>query len=191
MARTRTITDEQILKAAQAIFLEKGFGASTLEIAKRAGVSEGSIFKRFNTKENLFLIAMGVPTMPPWIPFLEAVVGQGDLKGNLKILASKVFEFFRENLPKMQMILSNQGLAQTLGQSDQSPPVRNLKALTQFFSQEVALGRMQTDNPRTLAMMFMGSMMQYIFLKQMSAKLPEQEEYVNSMVEILWQSIRP
>ncbi|MEO0827576.1 MAG: TetR/AcrR family transcriptional regulator, partial [Cyanobacteria bacterium J06642_9] len=69
--------------------------------------------------------------------------------------------------------------------------VRNLKALTQFFSQEVALGRMQTDNPRTLAMMFMGSMMQYIFLKQMSAKLPEQEEYVNSMVEILWQSIRP
>lgn len=55
MARSRSITDEQILEAARAVFLEDGFSASTLEIARRAGISEASIFKRFSTKENLFL----------------------------------------------------------------------------------------------------------------------------------------
>ncbi|MEL6856690.1 MAG: TetR family transcriptional regulator, partial [Cyanobacteria bacterium J06607_13] len=42
MARPRKITIEQILEAAQAVFLEKGFGASTQEIASAAGISEGS-----------------------------------------------------------------------------------------------------------------------------------------------------
>lgn len=190
MARTRTITDEQILKAAQAIFLKKGFGASTLEIAKRAGVSEGSIFKRFNTKENLFLMAMGVPSCPPWLSFLKDIVGQGDLKENLKHLALKIVDFFQENLPKLQMVMSK-GLIQTMMDSDLAPPVRNLKALTQFFSQEIELGRMQTSNPQTLAMMLMGSLMQYTFLKQMAAPLPETRVYVDSLIEIIWQSIRP
>ncbi|MEO3704046.1 helix-turn-helix domain-containing protein [Trichormus azollae] len=31
------------------------FGASTLEIAQKAGISEASIFKPFSTKEELFL----------------------------------------------------------------------------------------------------------------------------------------
>ena len=54
MARTRTISDEQILDAAQAVFLEQGPQATTSAIADRAGISEGTIFKRFPTKQALF-----------------------------------------------------------------------------------------------------------------------------------------
>ena len=191
MARTRKITDEQILKAAQAVFLENGFGASTIEIAERAGISEGSIFKRFNTKENLFLMAMGMSDFPPWLPILESMVGQGVLKDNLKDLALKMIEFFQENLPKMMMVMSKGGPLPNIMRATNAPPIRNLKGMTRFFEQEIALGRMQASNPQTVAQIFMGSLMNYVFLDQLSAPLAEPHDYVDAMVETLWQGLKP
>ena len=40
------------------MFLERGIRATTLEVAKRAGVSEGAVFHRFKSKEGLFSAAM-------------------------------------------------------------------------------------------------------------------------------------
>jgi AcrR family transcriptional regulator len=46
--------EERIFKASVEIFAEKGFdGATTNEIAHRAGVGEGTIFKYFKTKKGL------------------------------------------------------------------------------------------------------------------------------------------
>jgi AcrR family transcriptional regulator len=45
MARVTTITDEQILSAAREVFLAQGFNAPATDIAKRAGISSGSILK--------------------------------------------------------------------------------------------------------------------------------------------------
>jgi Bacterial regulatory proteins, tetR family len=65
MARTPKITNEAILAVAQQLFLEQGEKASTLEIANKAGISEASIFKRFATKQALFLAAIGITAPPP------------------------------------------------------------------------------------------------------------------------------
>lgn len=49
-----TQKQRQILDAAISVFAEKGYaGASTHEIAKRAGVAEGNIFARFGSKRGL------------------------------------------------------------------------------------------------------------------------------------------
>lgn len=53
-----TMTDKQIsiISAAIEIFAEKGFSATTTsEIAKKAGVAEGTIFHHFKTKKDLLL----------------------------------------------------------------------------------------------------------------------------------------
>src|SRR5690242_18615808 len=51
-----TEKQQKVLEAAIEIFAEKGFsGASTSEIARRAGVAEGTVFKRFATKKDLLL----------------------------------------------------------------------------------------------------------------------------------------
>ena len=48
-------TRERILQAAFELISDKGFaGASTREIAKRAGVAEVTLFRHFTSKENLF-----------------------------------------------------------------------------------------------------------------------------------------
>jgi len=52
------ITEKQqrVLDAALELFAEKGYaGASTSEIAKRAGVAEGTIFKTYKTKKELLI----------------------------------------------------------------------------------------------------------------------------------------
>jgi AcrR family transcriptional regulator len=51
-----------LLEAARALFAEKGYsGASTREIADRAGVSETMLFRHFGSKANLFEIAAVAP----------------------------------------------------------------------------------------------------------------------------------
>lgn len=192
MARPRKITIEQILNAAQTVFLKKGFGASTQEIATVAGISEGSIFKRFPTKEALFIAAMGMSKVSSVVSFIETMSGQGELRQNLEDIGLKMIGFIRELLPKMMMVRSKGlPLPPMLTDSGMAPPVRVIKALTDLFEQEIALGRMQCPQPQIVAMMFLGSMTEYVFLSQASAPLPDAESYVKSVVDVLWKSIQP
>ncbi len=61
MGRRPTIADDDILAAAHEAFVEYGLAASTRDIARRAGVSEGVLFQRHGTKANLFFAAMAPP----------------------------------------------------------------------------------------------------------------------------------
>jgi AcrR family transcriptional regulator len=57
----KELTEKQrrVLEAAIDVFAEKGFaGASTAEIAKKAGVAEGTIFKTYKTKKELLIGAV-------------------------------------------------------------------------------------------------------------------------------------
>src|SRR6186713_3255009 len=56
--RPPVIDSARLLAVAREVFLERGIRATTLEVAERAGVSEGSIFHRFKSKEGLFAAAM-------------------------------------------------------------------------------------------------------------------------------------
>jgi AcrR family transcriptional regulator len=54
--KSREIRREEILDAATAVFAEQGYhGASTEEIARRAGISQPYVFRLFGTKKDLFI----------------------------------------------------------------------------------------------------------------------------------------
>ena len=102
MARTITIDDEKLLQAAREVFLEKGFNAKTTDIAKHAGISSGSIFRRYRDKETLFLEAM-----KPEAHSLEQFLSRAetnDLKLALETVANIIFESAKQNLPRAMMI---------------------------------------------------------------------------------------
>lgn len=77
----RTDKQQKIVEAAIKIFAEKGYTAtSTNEIAKAAGVAEGTIFRHFGTKENL-LLSVIVPFLMEAAPivadeFIQDVVSK-------------------------------------------------------------------------------------------------------------------
>ena len=66
--RRKNARPEEILAAALEVFTDRGFAATTLEdVAKRAGVTKGTIYLYFDSKEALFkaLIREGVIDKAP------------------------------------------------------------------------------------------------------------------------------
>jgi AcrR family transcriptional regulator len=49
---------EQIFKGAIAVFIKKGLQATTQEVAEEADVAEVTLYRKFSTKENLFVTAL-------------------------------------------------------------------------------------------------------------------------------------
>jgi AcrR family transcriptional regulator len=106
MPRTKTISDEDLLAACRAEFLAQGLQVSTKRIARRAGISEGILFQRFGTKDELFFASM---RMPP--PHLEAVVaealGATHVAQALLILARAALDYLRRNMPAVLLVLAH------------------------------------------------------------------------------------
>lgn len=109
------ITDKQakILEAAIEIFSEKGFAAtSTSEIAKKAGVAEGTIFRHYKTKKDL-LIAIVSPTIFRTASnffaknFAKEVfdIEYESYEDFLKAMIKNRFEFVRKHLPLLRIFL--------------------------------------------------------------------------------------
>jgi AcrR family transcriptional regulator len=170
MGRIAKITNQQILDAAREIFLEQGFGGSTLEIAQKAGISEASIFKRFSTKEELFFASMGIPEKSSWVKKLDALVGKGNLKQNLIDLSLEILEFNRQVMPRLMMLRSRGNLFPEMFNRADSRPSRDLKTFTKFLEKEIENGRLRPSDPQTIAMILLGSLMNFAFLEQMHPK---------------------
>ncbi|MBN3960587.1 TetR/AcrR family transcriptional regulator [Nostoc sp. NMS8] len=205
MARIPRITNQQIIEAARQIFLQQGFGASTLEIAQQAGISEASIFKRFSTKEKLFFAAMGIPEKPLWVNELESLCGKGNLKENLIKVCLQIMEFHREVLPRSMMVRSRGNVLPELG-GKEPKPIKDVKVLAAFLEREINQNRLRPCDPQTVAHILLGSLMNYVFVEQISSQvsIPTTEfplnsgeratdvsTFVQSLVDIVWQGIAP
>ncbi len=195
MARPRSISTERILDAARKCFLDQGYGVSTIAIAKEAGISEGSIFRRFPTKEDLFLAAMGLPSFEP-ARNLERRVGQGTIDEQLVEVATEILGFFRLVVPRVTMLCSHPAfdpITHFKGRTD-SPPVLLLRTLTHYFDAEMKLGRLRRGDPQVAARMLLGSLHNFVFLEQLGVQehLPlEAESFVRGVVDILLAGLRP
>ncbi|MBI5509133.1 MAG: TetR/AcrR family transcriptional regulator [Deltaproteobacteria bacterium] len=105
MGRNKQVSDEAVLEAARAVFVEQGFGASTREVARRAGISEAVLYQRHKTKLDLFFAAM-IP--PP----LQLVSEPGDrlhqgVLDDLGSLAVKVMQYFRDAMPVLLQLVTH------------------------------------------------------------------------------------
>ncbi|WP_026677425.1 TetR/AcrR family transcriptional regulator [Fictibacillus gelatini] len=108
------LTDKQkkIIAAAIEIFSEKGYSASsTSEIAKRAGVAEGTIFRHYKTKKELLISIVG-PIMAKLIaPFIIRDVDKvlkkdfDHFEDFLRAMIENRREFIKNNLPVLKILL--------------------------------------------------------------------------------------
>ncbi|MEI6217682.1 MAG: helix-turn-helix domain-containing protein, partial [bacterium] len=61
--------------------MKRGYKASTKMIASEAGISEGSLFKHFKTKQDLFVAAMEADVGGvAWADELMKSAGSGDMR---------------------------------------------------------------------------------------------------------------
>lgn len=197
MARHTTITDGQILDAARTVFLEDGFNAPTSRIAALAHVSEGSIFKRYPTKESLFFAALEIPLRPEWHDLLVRLVGVGDPKANLVSIAVQILKHVHAVMPRMITALGSRicphaedpfaGLAEP-------PPVRDQRVIAQYIQSEIELKRLSTPDPQLLAQIILGTLVHHAFGLFAAHRDPERDEIellARGTIDILWVGIAP
>lgn len=195
MARTKTISDEQILDAARRMFEEHGFAATTSQIADAAGVSEGSIFRRWNSKDELMIAALGI-RRPEWLDTVGAL-GESDreLEEQLTVLADQILDFFLEHLPKMTAMLScGIQMKRKFLRSNDALPVQGVKAVTNFFAEHRRAGRIRMTDPEVIARMFVASIHHYAFAEfaGLNEMMPiPRETYIRGIVANLMQGIEP
>ncbi|MFO0593541.1 MAG: TetR/AcrR family transcriptional regulator [Polyangiaceae bacterium] len=198
MARHSTIRDETILDAAREVFLSRGVQATTAEVAERAGVSEGTLFNRFKSKDELFRAAMlshGVKVA--WVSALEERAGKGRVKDNMFEVGLQIVEFFRVLMPFMMMSWSNKssGDLPAVMQAKDPPPAAAMRSVTAYFAAEIEAGRLRRSNPEILARAFVGGLQSYVFfemlLKGRDPAPLTAEEFVRGHVSLLWSGVAP
>lgn len=118
----------KILEAAIEIFTEKGYSAtSTHEIAKRAGVAEGTIFRHYKTKKDL-LLSIVSPTLTKIVaPFFAKEFIKQVFNGTystyeqfLRALIQNRFEFARKFSPALRIFIQEMALHPELKEQYQS-----------------------------------------------------------------------
>lgn len=195
MARTKTISYEQILEAAHEVFLEQGISGTTAEIARRAGISEGSIFRRYPTKHALFIAALGIPTVPPFISVADELVGQGDLRENLHRICIEIHQFVKDTVPKMVMLASCRvSPLELLTAHDTPAPLLAIQGLTTFIKREQELGRAKRIDPEIVGRIMLGSLFHHAFFEEM--KLNKRlslspDDFMDGLVDVVWSALRP
>ena len=167
MARPTTIDDDDLLRAARAVFLEHGIRATTAEVARRAGVSEGTLFHRFGSKAGLFHTAMRPPSAEDLVARLglPARVGVGELDGHLCEVLGIIIDFFDGMMPLMMMGWSNRNEG---GDAEQArggtpPPTVLTRALAGYFEAEMRDGRLRRVDAEVLARTMTGGAWGHVF----------------------------
>lgn len=191
MGRKASISNEQILEAARELFLEQGILVSTATIAARAEVSEGSIFKRFKTKERLFEEAMGIAKLTDQIE-LVGRAGQGHLPEQLFEVSMELVRFYRELIPRLMLKWAHpcKNPKGFFRGHKEPPPSRILKSLTHYLHEEVRLGRLRNIDPEIMARTMLGGLHQFVFFETvgLNENMPiAAQTYVRGMIDLLLQ----
>ena len=200
MARPVVIRDETIIDAARQVFLERGFKATTLEVAERAGVSEGTLFKRFNSKIELFQAAMRTQIDdPPYMRLLAELRGVGEVKDNLVHIGQQQVRFFREVLPLLMMSWSNPCGGESakcfFGEDGTEPlALRALRAMTGFLEAEAIAGRLRHHDAEVASRAFMGAIHNFVAFELLFKDHPPKitaDRFVADLVDTLWNGFAP
>lgn len=83
-AEDRGLVDERMLDAATALFLEQGYGRTTLDqVSERSRTGKSALYKRYSNKEDLFA-AVVTRSIDAMFDDLEPGPPEGDVQGRLR-----------------------------------------------------------------------------------------------------------
>ena len=191
MGRNKTIPDTGLLEIARRVFVEKGLGASTKEIARRAGVSEGVIFQRFTTKEDLFFAAM----IPPPAD-LNRLFHHHRSRGRslLEKIVLSMLDYFRSTLPVLIPLMSHPSFRfeEFARRHPDSPMVTLRRRLVEFVIQEQRAGRIAPVDPGGAALLIWATAHMIAFFEQLGAHGGRFDpKIIRAAVKCLWDGFAP
>ena len=193
MGRRKIIQDEELLAVARDSFVEKGIGASTREIARRAGISEAVIYQRYPTKADLFFAAM-VPPPLSVEQLLGSGAGDADVLSRLENIALGMLDYHRELVPILVPLMSHPSFdfEQFAQRHPESPLARLRLGLVEFLEAQQELGRVAPGNVGMAVLVLVATVHSLALFEKLGVHGGKFEEgVVRAMVRSLWWGLAP
>ena len=193
--RPKTISDDDLLKIACKCFVENGPTVSTTTIAKAAGVSQATLFKRFESKEQLMALAL-THQSPVILQYVQrAPDPDRDIRTQLHELCGFMMTVFRIMVPRFMCIAATGSNAvSTMFGGEHGPPALVRRALTHWFEQAQAQGQLAEFDADSFAVALIGMMHTRPFREMALGDLTLQrtdDEYVEAILDVVWAGISP
>ena len=186
---------DRILQAAADIMYQKGIArATTKEIARRAGCSEGNLYNHFGTKEEIFLAILN-EQLPDFVPLLNKLperVGTGSVAATLHEIARAALRFFNQSVPMAAAFFAERTLLarhRVLLKERNAGPHKFNEAVKQYLAAEQAAGRVaEAVDPETVADILIGSCFMRAYWRQFigeETSSKSDEEFIESLLQTL------
>ncbi|WP_160676947.1 TetR/AcrR family transcriptional regulator [Clostridium sp. C8-1-8] len=168
--------EELILESAIKIFSEKGFSAATTsEIAKEAGVAEGTIFRYFKTKKDLLrgvmkrlIEVLGEAFISSRIKKILKDYESKDPKDTLKAIARDRLNVIDENWNLIKIVFTELQYHEDLRNLFiESMALRGKVLLEDFVKSGISKGIFRDINPTIAARGIVGTLGIYIIQRQL------------------------
>lgn len=150
---------DAIVEAAQRLFLERGFGAVSMdELAETAGVARRTLYNQFSSKEEIFremLLRVSRQLEDAFPPGIET---QGDIEQVLRLIARVILDLHKnkEYLGFLRMVIADSRQFPWIAEEFAAVMDPQTERLTRFLAQMTAIGILDCRNPALAAHQFMG-----------------------------------
>lgn len=188
MGRRKLLEDSELLAVARDAFVEQGFGASTRNIARRAGVSETVLFQRFRTKSELFFAAM-VPPAPDIHAILVSQSARQRPSIQFEVIAARILRYFRQVTPVLIPLMSHPGFnydvfIERYPESPLNQLVQGLRAWLAWLENRDVLVRGRAD---AMAMTLVMSMASLALFEHVGAHAGGvEDDLVREVTRLIW-----
>lgn len=193
MGRPKIIQDRDLLEHARAVFLQQGATATTKEIAKRAGVSEATLFQRFPTKNALFLAAL----VPPVVE-VEAILGSdekgADPRETLAAISHRMLAYFHSLLPTVMHLMAHPSFSfsDITAHFPEMPAQAIAKSLAARLSLMRDRGEIRADHPQATANLLVSAIHSLAVFELMGGHGDHGlAGAVDPFVTVLWNGLEP
>jgi AcrR family transcriptional regulator len=202
MSRPKTISDEKLLTIARKCFFEQGPSVPTRVIALKAGISQPALFKRFKSKEELFMAAVASPTVLKRVQDLNGWIDThptgGDLAPQINELLLKLWYLLKDILPRLIAMHAhgNYRFSDDLFKGIKKPPaVKMVENISDFIKRGQKNGQIDKFlNPEIAAMNIVGALQERLLFKQifkfkLAGNNLSDENYIKQTAFILYRGL--
>ena len=178
-------TQKKIMNSTMMLIMEKGYTATTTkDIAKKAGINECTIFRKFKGKKEIIQSAM---SLPEWNPCFKESDFQytGDVIKDLCAFAGVYSEKVTPKMVKISLGLRSPDLYDITKDGIRKIPDVFKKVLLNYFTEMQKQNKIQTDDIESLAVAFLAMNFGFVFFKaSFGDELTElkSKEYIESSV---------
>ena len=182
-------TSLKILNSTMVLVMEKGYSSmTTKDIAKRAGVNESTIFRKFQGKKDIVVQAMKLPEWHPDLKLEDFEHCSWNLKEDLLQFASIYMKKVTPNFVKISIGLRSPELFDDTAKGIMQVPAIFKKGLLQYFEAMVKQGKLAKESDtETLAMMFLSMNFGFVFLRASFGNQISnvgEKDYIKNSVEV-------